>query len=115
MRYGMAMKLASGFLLPALAILASVSARPAALSFAAEPSPAVDGGPTYGMQLEGFAYPWPVVLYRFTSQGQDLDMAYMDVKPARPNGRVAVLLHGKNFCSATWQATITALIDVGTA
>jgi pimeloyl-ACP methyl ester carboxylesterase len=42
-----------------------------------------------------------------------LEMAYMDVKPARPNGRIAVLLHGKNFCAATWQATITALVDAG--
>ena len=40
-------------------------------------------------------------------------MAYMDVKPARPNGRTAVLLHGKNFCAATWQATITVLRDAG--
>ena len=35
-------------------------------------------------------------------------MAYMDVQPARPNGRTAVLLHGKNFCAATWEPTITA-------
>ena len=40
-------------------------------------------------------------------------MAYMDVKPARPNGRTAVLLHGKNFCGATWQGTIAALTDAG--
>ena len=40
-------------------------------------------------------------------------MAYMDVKPAHPNGRTAVLLHGKNFCAATWQATITALTEAG--
>jgi hypothetical protein len=40
-------------------------------------------------------------------------MAYMDVKPARPTGRVAVLLHGKNFCAATWQTTITTLVEAG--
>jgi hypothetical protein len=44
--------------------------------------------------------------YRFSSQGQALDMAYMDVLPSNPNGRTAVLLHGKNFCAATWQGTI---------
>jgi pimeloyl-ACP methyl ester carboxylesterase len=77
-----------------------------------KPAP-VDAGATYGPQLEGFAYPWPVTLYRFRSQGQALEMAYMDVKPKRPNGGVAVLLHGKNFCAATWQATITALVDAG--
>jgi pimeloyl-ACP methyl ester carboxylesterase len=41
-------------------------------------------------------------------------MAYMDV-PAqgRANGRVAVLLHGKNFCGATWESTIQALSHAG--
>ena len=47
------------------------------------------------------------------SQGADLDMAYMDVKPATPNGETAVLFHGKNFCAATWEATIKALNDAG--
>ncbi|HEY3458031.1 MAG TPA: alpha/beta hydrolase [Bryobacteraceae bacterium] len=68
---------------------------------------------SYGPRLEGFTYPWPVTLYRFESQNQSLEMAYMDVKPARPNGRTAVLLHGKNFCAATWKATISALTDAG--
>ena len=68
---------------------------------------------SYGPRLEGFTYPWPVTLYRFESQNQPLEMAYMDVKPARPNGRTAVLLHGKNFCAATWQAAIAALIGAG--
>jgi pimeloyl-ACP methyl ester carboxylesterase len=68
---------------------------------------------SYGPQLEGFAYPWPVARYHFRSQNQALEMAYLDVKPAHPNGRTAVLLHGKNFCAATWQATITALTGAG--
>jgi pimeloyl-ACP methyl ester carboxylesterase len=40
-------------------------------------------------------------------------MAFMDVTPATPNGRTVVLLHGKNFCAATWEATITALTRAG--
>ena len=40
-------------------------------------------------------------------------MAYMDVKPAKPNGRTVVLLHGKNFCAATWEASIEALTEAG--
>ena len=40
-------------------------------------------------------------------------MAYMDVKPAAPNGGTVVLLHGKNFCAATWQDTIGALSEAG--
>src|SRR3984957_20994237 len=67
----------------------------------------------YGPELQGFEYPSPVSHYRFTSQRNDLDMAYLDVAPARPNGRTAVLLHGKNFCAATWQATIQVLRDAG--
>jgi pimeloyl-ACP methyl ester carboxylesterase len=69
--------------------------------------------PAYGPELQGFAYPWPVGHYRFTSQGEALDMAYMDVKPARPNGQTVVVLHGKNFCAATWQGTITVLTEAG--
>jgi pimeloyl-ACP methyl ester carboxylesterase len=42
-----------------------------------------------------------------------LDMAYMDVKPAEPNDKVAVLLHGKNFCAATWKGTVVALLGAG--
>src|SRR4051812_18190935 len=69
--------------------------------------------PAYGPELQGFDYPWPVAHFRFTSQGEALDMAYMDVPPEHPNGRTAVLLHGKNFCAATWQSTITALTQAG--
>ena len=72
-----------------------------------------DDGPAYGAELQGFDYAWPVAHYRFASQGQTLDMAYLDVAPAQPNGGVAVLLHGKNFCAGTWQATITVLAGAG--
>src|ERR1700761_8125546 len=74
---------------------------------------AADDGPAYGPQLEGFDYPWPIDHFTFTSQRQTLDMAYMDVKPKTSNGKVAVLLHGKNFCAATWQETIKTLVDRG--
>jgi pimeloyl-ACP methyl ester carboxylesterase len=37
----------------------------------------------------------------------------MDVKPAQPNGRTVVLLHGKNFCAATWKTSIDALAKAG--
>lgn len=33
----------------------------------------------YGVELEGFPYPYSVEHFRFTSQGQDLQMGYMDV------------------------------------
>lgn len=66
-----------------------------------------------GANLEHFAYPWPVDRFDVvvgTTRGQ---MAYMDVRPVRPNGRSIVLLHGKNFCGATWEDTARALINAG--
>lgn len=69
---------------------------------------------TYGEQLEGFTYPHPQQRFALTSQGQDMSMAYMDVAPkGTPNGRTAVLLHGKNFCGATWERTIAELSRAG--
>src|ERR1700683_2607029 len=77
-------------------------------------SPArADDGPAYGPELEGFEYPWPVQHFEFDSQSAPLRRAYMEIKPAVPNGRVAVLLHGKNSVAATWQTTITLLSEAG--
>ncbi len=70
-------------------------------------------GPAYGPELQGFDYPYPVAQFALTSQRQVVRMAYMDVHPLHPNGRTAVLLHGKNFCSATWKQTIETLTDAG--
>ena len=67
----------------------------------------------YGPELEGFAYPYDVQRFAFKSLLQDLAMAYMDVRPSAPNGRTAVLLHGANFCAATWSETIDILRAAG--
>ena len=84
------------------------------LMFLALAAPALaDDGPAYGPLLEGYDYPHPVSHYRFTSQSTAMDMAYMDVAAARPNGHTVVLLHGKNFCAATWEGTISALTAAG--
>jgi pimeloyl-ACP methyl ester carboxylesterase len=41
-------------------------------------------------------------------------MAFMDVAPTgTPNGRVVVLLHGKNFDSSYWSGTVGALTAAG--
>ena len=76
-------------------------------------SPAAPAEPAYGAELEGFEYPYPVAHFDFPSQRQTLRMAYMDVQPRNPNGRTAVLMHGKNFCAATWRASIDALSSAG--
>jgi pimeloyl-ACP methyl ester carboxylesterase len=84
-------------------VVAGLTATPAA----AEP-------PSYGPQLEGFAYPFPIQRFDFDSQGEKLSMAYLDVPPAgQPNGHAAVLFHGKNFCAASWEKTIAALSQAG--
>lgn len=70
--------------------------------------------PSYGAQLEGFTYPWPKQAFDFTSQGDALQMGYMDVPPAgNSNGKTVMLMHGKNFCGATWKETISSLISQG--
>ena len=69
--------------------------------------------PAYGPELEGYDYPYPVHQFEFSSQRQTMHMAYMDVKPKSFNGQVIVLMHGKNFCSATWKASIDVLEDAG--
>jgi len=62
-----------------------------------------------------FTYPWPVKVYDFgTQHGQRMEMAFMDVAPTcEPNGKTAVLLHGKNFCGPTWNATAIILAAAG--
>jgi len=69
--------------------------------------------PAYGPELQGFDYPWAVHDFAFQSQGEPVVMRYMDVKPEKPNGETAVVLHGKNFCAATWEQTIRALAAAG--
>ncbi|EXJ14265.1 alpha/beta fold hydrolase [Imhoffiella purpurea] len=71
--------------------------------------------PGDGARLEDFDYPYSVDVYRFDSQRQPLEMAYMDVAPApeKANGRAVLLLHGKNFCAATWEGVIAPLREAG--
>lgn len=83
-----------------------------AMAQAAAPTPPL-GAPDYGARLERFTYPWPVETMTTDIVGQPAEMAFMDVAPARPNGRSVVLLHGKNFCGATWESSIRALTAQG--
>lgn len=79
----------------------------------------IDEGP-FPEDLNGsnFTYQWPVKLFQFQSQLQDLEMAFMDVPPPlHPNStstaETVVLFHGKNFCAPTWVGTIEALTAAG--
>ncbi|WP_430243305.1 alpha/beta fold hydrolase [Neorhizobium sp. DAR64861/K0K2] len=78
--------------------------------------------PTYGPRLEGFEYPFKTEVFSVAGQrpdaaaagdSQPLEMVFMDIAPETPNGRTVVLLHGKNFCAATWEATIGRLTGAG--
>jgi len=66
-----------------------------------------------GLMLEEYKYPFAVSQIHLNIQGQQLTMAYMDVKPETPNGKTIMLLHGKNFCGAYWAQTATDLSKDG--
>jgi pimeloyl-ACP methyl ester carboxylesterase len=92
------------------AFCAVLVALPFAPANAAEPAPREP----YGIDLEGFAYPYPVNLLPLVNDGEQLRMAYMDVgATGEPNGRTAVLLHGRNFPSSYWAPVIKTLADHG--
>ncbi|KAF2449986.1 alpha/beta hydrolase fold domain-containing protein [Karstenula rhodostoma CBS 690.94] len=59
-----------------------------------------------------YTYPksWPVKYHTLTSQRLNLSMAYMDIQPSSPTTSTVVLLHGKNFCGATWEDTARRLL-----
>jgi pimeloyl-ACP methyl ester carboxylesterase len=67
----------------------------------------------YGIGLEGYPYPYPVNMLPLVNDGEELRMAYMDVAPAQGNGRVVVLLHGRNFPASYWAAVIKTLTEAG--
>ncbi len=66
-----------------------------------------------GLNLENYKYPYDVHFIVLNSQNQALQMAYMDVRPERPNGKSIMLLHGKNFNGAYWGRTAERLAAEG--
>jgi pimeloyl-ACP methyl ester carboxylesterase len=59
-------------------------------------------------------YPYPVAYLPLTVYGQDVKMAYMDVRAAgTPNGRTVVLFHGMNFGGFYFGGPIEALRTAG--
>jgi pimeloyl-ACP methyl ester carboxylesterase len=77
------------------------------------PASAAESREPYGIGLEGYPYPYPVNLLPLTNDGEQLRMAYMDVAPVQPNGRVVVLLHGRNFPASYWAPVIKTLTEAG--
>ncbi|WP_294267647.1 alpha/beta hydrolase [uncultured Chryseobacterium sp.] len=64
-------------------------------------------------ELTNYQYPFEVHFLQFTSQKNNLKMAYMDVRPKASNGKTIMLLHGKNFSGAYWERTAKELSDKG--
>lgn len=63
--------------------------------------------------LSDYKYPYEVHFFSLKSQNNDLKMAYMDVHPAKSNGKTIMLLHGKNFNGAYWERTAKDLSAKG--
>jgi len=68
---------------------------------------------TLSITLENVKYPYAVNFLPLKVKGQDIRMAYMDVKPANSNGKTVMLLHGKNFGGYYWGNIIKALTQKG--
>lgn len=63
-------------------------------------------------RLKTYKYPFKTKLFKFLSQTQKLEMAYMHETPG-PEKKVrgtALLLHGKNFSGAYWEKTAQELL-----
>jgi hypothetical protein len=50
---------------------------------------------TLSITLENVKYPYPVSFMPIHIEGQDIRMAYMDIRPAASNGKTVMLFHGK--------------------
>ena len=68
-------------------------------------------GISYNAILDGFEYPYEVKRYSFTSQNQNMQMAYMDI--GEENSDIVVLLHGKNFSGFYWEKIAKELLKTG--
>lgn len=66
-----------------------------------------------GIRMENISYPFPVKEFSLKVQGQSVEMAYMDVMPEKPNGKIVLLLHGKNFPAMYWEQTAKDLMEDG--
>lgn len=63
--------------------------------------------PRYNVRI----YPYETRHMDFVSQKQTVFMAYMYEKPAKPNGKTVLLLHGKNFSCSYWGDVMSALLS----
>ncbi|MGQ9426354.1 alpha/beta fold hydrolase [Gilvimarinus sp. F26214L] len=75
--------------------------------------PPSDWGPI-SSTFEEVPYPHPVQYLDLQIFGEDVRLAYMDVKPqGRGNGQSVMLFHGMNFAGLGFEPTIKALSEAG--
>lgn len=65
------------------------------------------------INLENYNYPFEVQYLKLAIQKEEYSMAFMDVKPEKPNGKTIVLFHGKNFNGSYWKQTADTLLKKG--
>src|SRR4051812_21530296 len=58
-------------------------------------------------------YPYPVSYFNLQIEGQNVKMAFMDVKPSTANGQSVILFHGKNFNGYYWKNVVPFLTQAG--
>ncbi|TWB38722.1 alpha/beta hydrolase [Nitrospirillum viridazoti] len=97
-----------------LILAAALAASPAVSTTAGASTVAPAAAEPIGIALEGWPYPFPISYFEFVAEGQTLRQAYMDVAPTgKPNGRVALLFHGRNFPASYWDKVIRAFTADG--
>lgn len=95
-------------------LLLAIAAQAGSCPRGPQPPNTTSGGFTY-------TYPWPIHYQQLDFQNQTVCQAYMDVRPDSVTcnktytgpERTVVMLHGKNFCSVTWEATVRVLLGQG--
>src|SRR5438132_9349137 len=93
--------------LVALTLLAAPGQNAAAVATPADVKPG-------SINCEDVPYPYPSSYLPLTLYGQDVRIAYMDVRPlGPPNGHTVVLLHGNNFAGFYFGGPIDALRKEG--
>jgi len=65
----------------------------------------------FDKELSSFNYPFDVKVFNLQSQNQTLKMRFMDIGDKK--GKVALLLHGKNFSGYYWQRIAQDLANRG--
>ena len=68
---------------------------------------------TFNLSAQSIKYPYPVNYFKINIEGGNYLMAFMDIKPSKPNGESVILFHGKNFNGFYWRDVITFLADKG--